>query len=265
MKTTTFLVLLITILFAISCNNTKENSPKFTFPETSDIVGLASPAKMFTDFTVVNLEDYFSDASLVDSAFIEGEKFSRELETTKRVGIKPEILPSKLSLMKVWAKGIEYSILLKKSEKIKQKITFDPKGENIKKVQIKGEMNAWNTSNTKFSLKNGIWEAEFFAQPGKYQYIFVIDGKETLDPANSDTITNGMGGFNSLMTVGKTDAKNKPRLFTISADKNIFRCVFFSSLVCSLAIAPLIQNNRLKKINNSLLLIIFNYVCTIKV
>ena len=217
------IVIIVSVLvFAISCN-TKNNKVKdIKFPDNSEIVGLGSPVKLYPDFTVINLEYYFPDASVVDSALIEGEKRTRILNRLKRVGVEPDSLSKKISVMKVWAKGFEYTILLKKSEKVKQKISFDPKGKDYKTVQMKGEMNAWNPANTPLSLKNGIWEAYFFSEPGKYQYVFVIDGKEKTDPANKDSISNGMGGFNSLVTVGKLNSNKKTKLFTILQNKNTF-------------------------------------------
>jgi glycosidase len=47
------------------------------------------------------------------------------------------------------------------------------------------------------------WEYGMHLFPGEYQYLIVLDGKETLDPFNPDSIDNGTGGYNSRLTVGE--------------------------------------------------------------
>jgi len=157
--------LLLTILvFANSCKNNEdtENVQEFNFPEESFIVGLASPVNLNTDTTIIYVKDYIpQDVEIMSITTHEAiqHKFSNDsLQIILKV--ISDDLP-KLSFLKLNVGYVEYSILLKKSEKIKQKITFNPQGKKYAKVQIKGEMNAWNPNNTNLILKNDIWETEF--------------------------------------------------------------------------------------------------------
>ena len=51
-----------------------------------------------------------------------------------------------------------------------------------KEVYIKGDFNKWNKSN--LSKNKDRWEIELPLTKGIYRYVFVVDGKEILDPLN---------------------------------------------------------------------------------
>jgi 1,4-alpha-glucan branching enzyme len=53
---------------------------------------------------------------------------------------------------------------------------------DAKEVYIKGDFNKWNKSN--LSKNKDRWEIELPLTKGIYRYIFVVDGKEILDPLN---------------------------------------------------------------------------------
>ena len=53
----------------------------------------------------------------------------------------------------------------------------------------------------KYDKKNKIYSVSVPLEPGSYQYKYNIQGKEILDPANRDSISNGLGGYNSVITI----------------------------------------------------------------
>ena len=63
--------------------------------------------------------------------------------------------------------------------------------------------------------KDNKWHIEFRLFPGKYQYKLVTDGREISDPFNPDSMSNGLGGYNSLLTVGTLNSPKLPNLFTL--------------------------------------------------
>jgi len=217
-------LLTATSILAFSCKNNENtvNVQEFKFPDINPIVGLASPVNLNTDTSLIYIHDYFPEDVVFDSIAsnknlkTEFSKDSSQLKLT----VTSDELP-KLSVLKFYLLGTEQDILLKKSEKIKQSFTFNPNGKKYKKVQIKGEMNAWNPNNTNLTFENGIWKTEFEAEAGNYQYLIVADDKEILDPENPEKISNGMGSYNSLMTIGKTDKSKLPNLFTKSTNDNL--------------------------------------------
>ncbi len=192
------------------------------FPETSEIIGLATPIMLNPEETEIVLEDYFTDVSLIDSVSIP-ESLDGKLTEDKKyllVRKKTEILPY-LMVLKVWVKGFPYAILLKKSEKLKYTLTFDPKGHNYQNVSLAGEMNGWNPKNTHFKLTDGKWQIELLLYPGRYQYQLVLDNNWLLDPGNPDSVDNNIGGYNSLLVVGEDFNNKLPKLFTYKYEDNL--------------------------------------------
>lgn len=74
-----------------------------------------------------------------------------------------------------------------------------------KSVYLVGSFNNWSINDSTFMkrLDNGTWIKIMPLSEGRYHYKFVVDGKWIGDPENSLTETNGLGGVNSLISVGK--------------------------------------------------------------
>ncbi|MCK9616855.1 MAG: alpha-amylase family glycosyl hydrolase [Lentimicrobiaceae bacterium] len=202
----------LTFLFVLSLFNGFAQK----FPAKSDIFGLASPIPLQTGLTVVPAEDYFTDYSIIDSITTGNSYLGVGFTGDKRSFLFfPLDKTAPLNEVKVWVKGFSYSLLVKKSPKLQVHFTFDPKGEKYSIVQIKGEINGWNPKATQLTLnEKGIWETTVTVNPGKYQYLYILDGKEVRDPKCSDSVDNNMGNYNSLLTAGKTNPQALPFLFT---------------------------------------------------
>ncbi len=83
-----------------------------------------------------------------------------------------------------------------------------PAKNELKHVYLMGSFNDWNrTSLPCEPADDGYWNLKLYLRPGRYEYKFVADGAEILDPTNPDSVANGLGGFNSLLSVGE---QNKP-------------------------------------------------------
>jgi hypothetical protein len=48
----------------------------------------------------------------------------------------------------------------------------------------------------------GTWGIALNLQPGKYQYLFHVDGEWREDPKAKERVENPFGGYNSVRTVG---------------------------------------------------------------
>ncbi len=206
------------LLFAFSsCKDNAKNVQEFKFPTTNDVlVGLATPVTLAPDTTLVDLREFFPLVDKLDSV-----RAHRSLKVdfdTATFNAKLTVLDDKLpnvSMLKAYFAGFEYVIPLKKTQQVSFKFTLDAKGKTYKTVQMKGEMNAWNVAAGNLVLKSGVWEGEFRSEPGNYQYVFVLDGKKEIrDPANKDSVSNGMGGYNSIIRIGDTDKSKFPRLYS---------------------------------------------------
>jgi 1,4-alpha-glucan branching enzyme len=71
-----------------------------------------------------------------------------------------------------------------------------------KYVAIAGSFNNWQpTPLATKPTKAGEWKSELKLAPGRYEYLFVIDGKWVPDPAAPDVVPNPFGGINSVLSV----------------------------------------------------------------
>ncbi|MDD3095763.1 MAG: alpha-amylase family glycosyl hydrolase [Candidatus Neomarinimicrobiota bacterium] len=72
----------------------------------------------------------------------------------------------------------------------------------VEKVTVFGNFNFWDRE--KYSLEklqNGDFTLTLPFEPGQYEYLFRVDGREILDPQNPVSVPNGLGGFNSALKV----------------------------------------------------------------
>jgi cyclomaltodextrinase / maltogenic alpha-amylase / neopullulanase len=177
------------------------------------VIGWMTPVQLTGVETLIPLDDYFTDRSRVDSvvapmgmqAGLSDDKSTLSLRIIGDLGF--------FSTLRIWAGGDSYDVLLKTP--VKKKAVLRLRDQGFKKVMIKGEMNAWNPQTAVMKLANGIWEYEFELNPGNYQYLFVADGKEMLDPKNPQRVSNGIGGFNSLLSLKQADERKLPKIHTL--------------------------------------------------
>ncbi len=217
MKKRLFFLISVAFLF-FACNR-----QELKIPENSDIFGLATPIQLNNNVTTVYLSDYFPKPQVIDSvvspAGIDALQFGRTGKIALKV--KSDTLPWLMTL-DVYAKGFRYSIPMRKSRKIKYTFCFDPHGKKYHSVYIRGEMNAWNATATPltFVREDSTWKARLLLEPGQYQYLLVLDGQDHLDPNCQDSVSNGMGGFNSVLKVGNQNPDLIPYLYTANYNKN---------------------------------------------
>ncbi len=88
------------------------------------------------------------------------------------------------------------------NETINYKFQYKP-GKKIKQVSVAGSFNNWNRSINPLTDEDGdgIYETEIQFEPGNYTYKFNVDGKDILDPSNSETEPTGFDGFNSVLKI----------------------------------------------------------------
>lgn len=82
----------------------------------------------------------------------------------------------------------------------------DPE-KKFSSVTIMGSFNAWNKNADTLTYNTQLkaWVINKRLNGGQHQYRIVINGIEHLDPLNSDSIANGLGGYNSLLKVGNIE------------------------------------------------------------
>ncbi len=73
-------------------------------------------------------------------------------------------------------------------------------------VSVVGDFNGWNPNQTTMEQSGGgVWAATIELKPGRYQYMFVIDGKRWIaDPLAKEDAGDGFGSSNAVLDVGTT-------------------------------------------------------------
>ncbi len=70
-------------------------------------------------------------------------------------------------------------------------------------VSVAGDFNGWNPARTPLERSDGgMWTATIPLSPGRYQYMFVIDGTQWIaDPLATEEATDGFGSHNAVLDV----------------------------------------------------------------
>lgn len=114
----------------------------------------------------------------------------------------------------------EYDIPIKIISKQYVKFSFSPPTSS-EFVSVFGNFNEWNRH--EFQMRdddnNGSYSIELPFEPGTYEYKFFADDKEYLDPNNSDSIPNGLGGFNSPLIIQPNFKGKKPHITPLKFDR----------------------------------------------
>jgi hypothetical protein len=69
-------------------------------------------------------------------------------------------------------------------------------------VEVAGEFNGWGRSKLLLAPTNdGWWELRIPLPPGRYQYVYLIDGKASTPPESTIKIDDGFGGENGYLEI----------------------------------------------------------------
>jgi hypothetical protein len=71
-----------------------------------------------------------------------------------------------------------------------------------KQVFVAGSFNGWKPETTPLvAADNGRWKGDLKLGPGRYEYLFVVDGQWRTDPNARESVANPFGGRNSVIQV----------------------------------------------------------------
>ena len=179
------------------------------------------PVTLDIDTTEILVQDFLIDQH-IDSVTSDIDCILSD-DKTKVYLISDDDTPL-LSVLKLWVEGISYSILIRKNKKKKVILSYPNSEKEFSQVCVAGEFNDWNPKLGQMEFVDKKWQLELFLNPGSYQYQLILDDEWKIDDHNSKTVSNGIGGLNSLLLVDK----NK-KIRTISfLFFNLHRCLFFS-------------------------------------
>lgn len=208
----TFLLLVFPLLIGLQACN--QEGPK----QIKDL-GIASPIALAeNDTTLVLLEDYLLDAAACTGVEVPAN-WSYAWNTAKdSLYIFSTDSRNALFYIRLLRANQSMDILCVGNQQIPAQLQLADKGYS--KVQMKGEMTNWGLIDGQ--LQDGTWVFDLLLNPNAYQYIFVADGQELLDPVNQLTADNGSGGINSLLDLrpSEGDIADRPILQTHTFDAN---------------------------------------------
>ena len=74
-------------------------------------------------------------------------------------------------------------------------------------VQVAGDFNGWNPARTSLEqISNGSWAVTIPLKPGRYEYMFVVDGQQWIaDPFAAEQTNDGFGSRNAVIDVRPLD------------------------------------------------------------
>ena len=186
------IIFLVTVVLLGSC---KEGKPLL---QANSIIKVpASPIYANHDKTEVLLSDYMAGDQTADSITAgEGVQLQPWSRTDSIVSFEMTSGPA-VSLITLWTDGVRNDIPVFKSSSKAIRINYDKPAVDSK-VQIKGEFTNWVPTDLQTDGSNLYYDAT--VPSGKFQYLFIIDGEEEqLTGTESNTISNGMGGFNRVI------------------------------------------------------------------
>ena len=207
MKTLNYIFLISLLIFA-GC----ETNEAVRLPDDPLIVGKSTPIILDQDTTRIFIEDYLLEVNRMDSISITGKLKVIQNEDEFLVIGNPE---RPLEVLTFYSAGIGESILLKKAAKSTINLSYTGKASDVK---ARGEFNAWNQNATIFEKSEEGFSTKLVLNPGTYQYLLVVDGKEMRDPLNPDSVSNGMGGWNSIIRLPRTKESLLPMIVTDRVD-----------------------------------------------
>ncbi|MBK7245739.1 MAG: glycogen-binding domain-containing protein [Saprospiraceae bacterium] len=180
-------------------------------------VGLLKPIKLDTGWNKILLDQYFENVNLISDVHADSTLEVQFIADSGQLLIKSKIHHGPYGTIEFNYKGDAICWIF--IHPIKQSITLSLNNNNYTTVVIKGQMNAWKSQ--ELTLENGQWSYHTMLNPGRYQYLFVADGKEMLDPLNLKTAPNGSGGVNSLLEV-ETSKENIQLIPSITSDQKLY-------------------------------------------
>ena len=74
---------------------------------------------------------------------------------------------------------------------------------DARQVAVAGSFNGWKPEASLRPAGNGRWVGDLNVGPGRYEYLFIVDGQWQPDPNAKESVSNPFGGKNSVLIVSE--------------------------------------------------------------
>ena len=212
----------------------------------NDHISLSSPFYLEDESNDLVTSDYIINTQNIDS--VSGSTgLILNLSTNKSLlNIRITKPISHLYNIKIWTDGISTDIPVFNSEKSNKQIELLDVDKKYQSVLLKGEFTNWQLK--RLNYKKDKWIYNALVEKGEHQYIFSIDGVERLDLNNSSQISNGSGGFNSVLKVESFESE-LPLVYSDGLFENSFNVSSINQFTKALVY---LDNKIIKVYNNQL-------------
>ena len=204
-----------------------------TISPQKEMIAVATPIQFQHDSTKVYLEDYFVNPTRIDSIQTQLKHDWNKISSTITFIENPS---SAIENIRFWIDDIAYDIPAFKSKK--QEVVFQLQLQKDAPVSIMGSFNGWVPEI--LDLNEGVYSKTLLLPEGSHQYLFQIDGQNTLDPNNPDSVSNGMGSFNSLISIGQN-----PQDFHIQSERYDQQAIYVKCIGDCEQIFAYVDNHKL--------------------
>lgn len=178
------------------------------------VPGLSSPIWLQPDSTTIWLGDYV-DTDLITEVMLEDKVYRPD---SGLISVRGNVSAPVVNL-RIKTSTAVCDVPVYACEKIYHTYTYTDSSGTATQVKLAGSMNGWNPEASVLSRSGNSWRISMWLNPGRYEYQVVVDGRWMTDPNHSLVKDNGNGGFNSLFTVGESEAERASvRLQRIAGD-----------------------------------------------
>ena len=92
---------------------------------------------------------------------------------------------------------VSFSLIHKKQSSIVQFRVNIPEASS---VALAGDFNDWDADDCQLIKEGGVWKTSVKLNPGRYHYMFIVDGEEWIsDPCANEYIDDGYGSTNAVL------------------------------------------------------------------
>lgn len=169
------------------------------------IEGYAEPIQLELELTRIPLNVYVEDATRIDSITSDGP-FNYEVDNSTIILLGRPKKP--LYVLQLWHNGVSESILLKRTKPKLHSFLYVGIANSVK---VKGDFNKWDPETLVLNKNGNSFTDYALLSPGKYEYLFEVDGKEILDPFNRDSVQNE-DKWHSVLTIPGVDVRQSPTI-----------------------------------------------------
>jgi glycosidase len=123
-----------------------------------------------------------------------------------------------LHLLQGKVDGQSFQLLVRVAPMVRHRFIYIG-GSPEDQVFVMGGFNDWSRTGLRLTWDGKEFQREVFLSPQRHEYKFVVNGAEILDPLNPDSVSNNLGGWNSLLDLSSFQSRPAGRILKQADDR----------------------------------------------